>query len=37
VNGLRCDGSVQFMRDGMDPRTLIAFVTRNGGEVLQDN
>ena len=37
VNALRCDGSVQFARDGMDPRTLIAFITRNGGEVLADN
>jgi prepilin-type N-terminal cleavage/methylation domain-containing protein/prepilin-type processing-associated H-X9-DG protein len=37
VNAVRCDGSVHFVRDGINPRTLIAFVTRNGGEVFTDN
>jgi prepilin-type N-terminal cleavage/methylation domain-containing protein/prepilin-type processing-associated H-X9-DG protein len=37
VNTLRCDGSVYFMRDSVSSAYLIAFITRNGGEVLVDN
>src|SRR5262249_9663355 len=37
VNTLRCDGSVFFMRDSVSSAFLIAFITRNGGEVLTDN
>jgi prepilin-type N-terminal cleavage/methylation domain-containing protein/prepilin-type processing-associated H-X9-DG protein len=37
VNTLRCDGSVFFMRQSVAPAFLIAFITRNGGEVLTDN
>jgi prepilin-type N-terminal cleavage/methylation domain-containing protein/prepilin-type processing-associated H-X9-DG protein len=32
VNTLRCDGSVGFLRDGVAPAALFAFITRNGGE-----
>ncbi len=34
VNAMRCDGSVSFLRDGINGQTLIAFITRDGGEVL---
>jgi prepilin-type N-terminal cleavage/methylation domain-containing protein/prepilin-type processing-associated H-X9-DG protein len=34
VNVLRCDGSVSFLRDNMSPQTLIAFITRSGGEAV---
>ncbi|MFO0851886.1 MAG: DUF1559 domain-containing protein [Gemmataceae bacterium] len=34
VNTLRCDGSVFFLRDTVTAPVLIAFITRNGGEVL---
>jgi prepilin-type N-terminal cleavage/methylation domain-containing protein/prepilin-type processing-associated H-X9-DG protein len=34
VNALRCDGSVSFLRQGVSPQILIAFITRAGGEAL---
>ena len=34
VNALRCDGSVAFLRQTMDPAALFAFWTRAGGEVI---
>jgi prepilin-type processing-associated H-X9-DG protein len=34
VNTLRCDGSVGFLRDSISAPMLLAFITRNGGEVL---
>jgi prepilin-type N-terminal cleavage/methylation domain-containing protein/prepilin-type processing-associated H-X9-DG protein len=34
VNALRCDGSVAFLRQSMDPAALFAFWTRAGGEVI---
>ncbi|MBA4190503.1 MAG: prepilin-type cleavage/methylation domain-containing protein [Planctomycetaceae bacterium] len=33
VNALFCDGSVRFIRQSLDIRTLAALVTRNAGEV----
>ena len=33
-NSLRCDGSVQFVRQSVTPAALMAFITRSGGEVL---
>jgi prepilin-type N-terminal cleavage/methylation domain-containing protein/prepilin-type processing-associated H-X9-DG protein len=33
-NSLRCDGSVQFIRQSITPAALMAFVTRAGGEVI---
>jgi hypothetical protein len=33
-NSLRCDGSVQFVRQSVSPAALIAFITRDGGEVI---
>jgi prepilin-type N-terminal cleavage/methylation domain-containing protein/prepilin-type processing-associated H-X9-DG protein len=35
VNTLFCDGSVHFLRDECDPRTLAALCTRNLGEVVE--
>ena len=35
-NGLRADGSVQFLADSTAPGVLAALVTRNGGEVFND-
>ncbi|MDY3562133.1 DUF1559 domain-containing protein [Gemmata sp. JC673] len=32
-----CDGSVRFMRVGMNPNTLFAVVTCNGGEILSED
>ena len=32
-NMLRCDGSVGFLRSSVAPASLIAFITRSGGEV----
>ncbi len=37
VNMLLGDGSVRFMRDSTTPGTLAAMITRDGGEVFQDN
>ena len=37
ANTLRCDGSVMFMSESMSAPVLIAFITRNGGEVMQTN
>jgi prepilin-type N-terminal cleavage/methylation domain-containing protein/prepilin-type processing-associated H-X9-DG protein len=34
VNALRCDGSVQFLRESVNPAVLFAFWTRTGGESL---
>ena len=34
VNCMRCDGSVSFVRDSINPATLFALITRNGGEVV---
>jgi high-affinity nickel-transport protein len=34
VNVLLCDGSVRFVRDGIDPTTWQAVATRAGGEVV---
>jgi len=34
VNALLGDGSVRFIRNGIDVRTFAALVTRNGGEVM---
>ena len=30
-----CDGAVHFLRRNIDPQTLRALITRNGGEVVQ--
>jgi len=37
ANALRCDGSVSFISETMDPAVLIAFVTRNGAEAVSVN
>jgi prepilin-type processing-associated H-X9-DG protein len=37
VNVLQGDGSVRFLRDSVSPGTLAALITRDGGEVFQDN
>lgn len=37
VNVLRCDGSVSFMRDNINPAALGALVSRAGGEVVNEN
>ncbi len=34
VNALRCDGSVQFVRQSVSTPLLVAFITRTGGEAL---
>ncbi|MEW4570109.1 DUF1559 domain-containing protein [Tautonia sp. JC769] len=34
VNGLLCDGSVRFFKDGISPSTWRALGSRNGGEVV---
>ena len=34
VNVVRCDGSVTFMNQSINPATLAAFVSKQGGEVL---
>jgi prepilin-type processing-associated H-X9-DG protein len=34
ANAVFADGSVHFMQRGMDPNTLFALVTINGGEIL---
>lgn len=36
VNLLLCDGSVRFVRDGIDQSTWRALASRNGGEVVGD-
>ena len=36
TNTLRGDGSVQFMQAGIAPGVLAALVTRNGGEVINE-
>jgi len=36
ANAVFADGSVRFMRQGMDPTTLFGIVTCNGGEILAD-
>jgi len=36
VNMALCDGSVRFIRNGVDPATYKALGSRNGGEVLGD-
>ena len=30
-----CDGSVQFLAATLDPKTWLAYFTKNGGEVIQ--
>jgi prepilin-type processing-associated H-X9-DG protein len=35
-NVVFCDGSVRFVRSAIDPKTLRALVTMNGGEVIGD-
>ncbi|VTR95553.1 Uncharacterized protein OS=Pirellula staleyi (strain ATCC 27377 / DSM 6068 / ICPB 4128) GN=Psta_0603 PE=4 SV=1: N_methyl_2: SBP_bac_10 [Gemmata massiliana] len=37
TNALFADGSVRFIRQSINIRTLAAMVTRNGGETLSDN
>ena len=37
VNALRCDGSVNFLRESTSPIVLFALVTGKGGEVVSDN
>ena len=37
VNAVFGDGSVHFLRSGMDLSTLAALITRGGGEVLKGN
>lgn len=37
AHGLRCDGSVQFMAAQMNGITLVRMVTKNLGEVIQEN
>jgi prepilin-type N-terminal cleavage/methylation domain-containing protein/prepilin-type processing-associated H-X9-DG protein len=37
ANTVRADGSVQFLRESVNPATLGALVSRNGGEVVQEN
>jgi prepilin-type N-terminal cleavage/methylation domain-containing protein/prepilin-type processing-associated H-X9-DG protein len=37
VNALRGDGSVQFVKEGIAPGVLGAFITRAGGEVVTEN
>jgi prepilin-type N-terminal cleavage/methylation domain-containing protein/prepilin-type processing-associated H-X9-DG protein len=36
ANAVFCDGSVRFLRQGLDPNILFGTVTCNGGEVLGD-
>ena len=36
VNAVFCDGSVRFLRQGLDPNIYFGIVTCNGGEVLGD-
>ena len=36
ANAVFCDGSVRFLRQGLDPNILFGVVTCNGGEVLGD-
>jgi prepilin-type processing-associated H-X9-DG protein len=37
VNALRCDGSTSFVRSSIASATMIAMVTKSGGEVFADN
>lgn len=37
TNAVRADGSVTFVRDSINPATLGAMVSRNGGEVFAEN
>jgi prepilin-type N-terminal cleavage/methylation domain-containing protein/prepilin-type processing-associated H-X9-DG protein len=37
VNTVRADGSVQFLQQSVDPGTLAALITRNGGEIVSDD
>jgi prepilin-type N-terminal cleavage/methylation domain-containing protein len=37
MNALRGDGSVRFVTESISPSVLAALVTRNGGEVFNDN
>jgi prepilin-type N-terminal cleavage/methylation domain-containing protein/prepilin-type processing-associated H-X9-DG protein len=37
ANGLRADGSVQFLRESMAPALVAALVSRNGGETVTEN
>jgi len=34
VNVLYCDGSVHFLKESMDPHTVVSLITRAGGEVI---
>lgn len=36
ANAVFCDGSVRFLRQGMDPNALFGVITCNGGEILGD-
>jgi hypothetical protein len=37
VNALFADGSVRFLKQSTSIRVLAAYVTRNGGETINDN
>ena len=37
ANFLMCDGSVRFVRDGIDPVAYRAYASRAGNEVISDN
>ena len=36
ANGLFCDGYARFLSETMDPKTLAALCTREGGEVVEE-
>ena len=35
-NAAMCDGSVRFLKKGLDPKVLEALISRAGGEVVQN-